>query len=364
MTHEGARAVTSSERPPGSRVAEYVLEAPLAEGSMGRVYRALHVETQQPVALKVLHPGVALDHVSVERFRREHETASSLVHPNIVRVFDFGETGDGSYFIAMEFLDGEELGVLTKQTGPMPPARMLPILCQLALGLDYAHQEGVIHRDLKPANVFVCRTESRDDVRIVDFGSVKLQLDTGPKLTALGTTLGSPYYMSPEQAMGLQDVDPRSDVFALGAIIYELCTGSIAFGAPSTAEILEKVTSQDPAPVSTLNVDYPWGFDAVVKRALSKDKSDRFPTTMALAEAALHAFGVEPDVRRCAALTKDALAGDIARPPVGRPEPEPSPEREPSVPPPPMRRASPMTKWAVAAAVVVCLGMILWWITG
>lgn len=329
---------------------------------MGRVYRGSHVETGQPVALKVLHPAVALDDVSVERFRREHETASSLIHPNIVRVFDFGDTGDGSYFIAMEYLEGEELGKLTERLGPVAPTRMLPIVCQLARGLHYAHRQGVIHRDLKPANIFLGRRDGRDDVRIVDFGSVKLQVDTGPKLTALGTTLGSPYYMSPEQAMGLHDVDPRSDVFALGAIMYELSTGSIAFGAPSTAEILEKVISEDPAPVSTLNADYPWAFDAVVKNALSKDKNERFPTTLALAEAALGAFGLEPDVERHATAAEGELVGAIASVRGSPPKNTPAARREPSVPPPPMRRSSAATKWLLAAALAFGSGAIAWWI--
>src|SRR5215510_11732684 len=164
-----------------------------------------------------------------------------MSHANIVKVIEFGATEDSSSFMTMEYLEGEELGQLLRRESKVETPRLLRIVCQIALALDYAHSFGFIHRDLKPDNIFLCRGEGGETVRILDFGSVKLQMDTGPKLTAFGTTLGSPYYMSPEQAMGKQDVDQRTDVFALAAITYEALTGKIAFEAINVAQILMKI---------------------------------------------------------------------------------------------------------------------------
>ncbi|MCA9600853.1 MAG: serine/threonine protein kinase, partial [Myxococcales bacterium] len=198
----------------GEQLGGYLVVARVADGAMGRVYEGRHPETKARVAVKVLHADVAQDEVSVERFRREYETAREFHHDNIVSVLEFGETKDGSWYLTMEYLEGEELGQLLRRDKSVAFERAVRIISQFALALDHAHSFGVIHRDLKPDNVFLCHNEAGDDVRILDFGSVKLQMETGPKLTAFGTTLGSPYYMSPEQAMGKQDVDQRTDVFA------------------------------------------------------------------------------------------------------------------------------------------------------
>jgi len=143
---------------------------------------------------------------------------------------------------------------------------------QTALALEHAHSFGFIHRDLKPENIFLCKTPDGDDVRVLDFGSVKLQLETGAKLTALGTTIGSPFYMSPEQAMGRSDVDQRTDVFALGAILYEMLTAKIAFDAPNVARILLLIMNETPAPPSSRSPQAPRALDAVVDKALRKNK--------------------------------------------------------------------------------------------
>ena len=248
-----------AERDPrlGQRLGDYLVVARIADGAMGRVYEGRHHATRERVAIKVLHPEVAQDAVSVERFKREYETARDLSHPNVVKVIDFGATPDGLSFMTMEFLEGEELGQLLRRGAVLEPARIVRIFCQLALGLDHAHSYGVIHRDLKPDNIYLCRSTEGDVVRILDFGSVKLQVETGPKLTAFGTTLGSPYYMSPEQAMGKQDVDQRTDVFAAAAILYECLTSKIAFDATNVAQILMKIINQTPAPASQLRSGLP-----------------------------------------------------------------------------------------------------------
>lgn len=291
----------------GQRLGAYIVEDPVGEGAMARVYRARHADTGDEVALKVLHPEVAKDKVAVERFRREYETAKSLSHERIVEVLDFGETGDGSYFMTMEYLEGQELGLVLEKEGALEPARVVRILCQLALGLQHAHADGVIHRDLKPDNIFVCAGEGGDEILILDFGSVKLQVVSGQKLTALGMTLGSPYYISPEQAMGKLDVDQRTDVFALAAILHELATGQVAFGGDNVAEILMKIVAEEPPPVSASNHAYPWAFDDVVRKGLHKDKTTRFGNAVELAEAMLRALGLDADVEKWARSSEHVL---------------------------------------------------------
>lgn len=284
----------------GERIGAWVATAHLADGAMSSVYEARHFQTRALVAIKVLGHGAARDPVARERFVREYETAKSLRDPHIVEVIDFGETADGAPFIAMELLEGETLASLLRREGPICPARTVRIICQLALALRHAHSEGVIHRDLKPGNVFVCEMSGEEHIRVLDFGSVKLQLSIGPKLTAFGTTLGSPCYMSPEQALGRLDVDPRSDVFSLAAILYEVATGEMAFAGGTVGEVLAKIIETEPTALSDLNPDYPWRLDDVVRRGLRKDKSVRFASAIELAEAMLRALGLPAEVERWA----------------------------------------------------------------
>lgn len=296
----------------GQNLGKYVVVARVADGAMGRVYEGRHPETRDRVAIKVLHPEVAQDEVSVERFRREFETAEEFDHPNIVRVLEFGETGDGSYFMTMEYLQGEELGQLLRRGGVVPTARMIRIVCQTALALGHAHSHGVIHRDLKPDNVFLVEAPEGDLVRILDFGSVKLQVEMGPKLTAFGTTLGSPYYMSPEQAMGKLDVDRRSDVFALAAIMYEMTTGQLAFDGDQVAQILMKIMQHEPPGPSTSNDALPAAFDDVVAKGLRKDKARRYGDASDLAEAMLASFGLEGSLEQWASASVAQIEASLA----------------------------------------------------
>ncbi len=274
---------------------------------MSSVYRAEHHDTHAAVAIKVLRQEVARDPVAAERFRREYETVKSLLGQHIVEVLDFGETSDGAPFMVMELLEGETLSSLLAREGSMAPARAACIVCQLALALRCAHADGVVHRDLKPGNVFICDTQRGEDIRILDFGSVKLQVSMGPKLTALGTTLGSPRYMSPEQAMGRLDVDPRSDIFSLAAILHEMATGEAAFAGDTVGEILAKIIEAQPPLVSARNPDYPPRFDHVVTKGLRKDKAQRFSSATELAEAMLAALGLPPDVERWARTAPDDI---------------------------------------------------------
>ncbi len=347
----------------GQRFGDYVVAAHVADGAMGRVYEGRHAQSKQRVAIKVLHPDVAKDKVAVERFKREFETAQGIDSPYVVRVIDFGETPDHSYFLTMEYLQGLELGALLRRDGIVPPARALRILAQIALGLDDAHSFGVIHRDLKPDNVFLVDTPAGDQIRILDFGSVKLQMETGPKLTAFGTTLGSPYYMSPEQAMGKADVDNRTDGFALTAILYEMLSGKVAFSGSQVAEILMKIVNAMPEPLSQAKPGLPPALDDLVEKGVAKDKKRRFGSTLELAAAALSAFGlaasadrasVEGWGKRSVAEIEAALATSTpaAAAPFGAPADHPPPA-------PPMLGTVPVVTEPVAVPRRSALPMIL-----
>ncbi|MGB5350372.1 MAG: serine/threonine-protein kinase [Polyangiales bacterium] len=345
----------------GQRFGGYTVSGHIADGSMGAVYQGRHDETGERVAIKVLHPRVARDGIAAERFRREYETAKSLRHPYIIDVRDFGETDDGADFMTMELLEGEELSLILEREGGMRPARAVRIVCQLAMALHHAHTDGVVHRDLKPDNIFICARPDGDEIRVLDFGSVKLQLETGPKLTMLGTILGSPYYMSPEQAMGKLDVDPRSDVFAQTAIMYELATGDIAFAADTIPDILNKIIGEDPPPVRIANPAYPWSFEEVVRKGLQKEKSERFGSSIELAEAMLSAFGLHPDVEHWASAPLKAIETAIedAPEPPSMASPSPPPFTS-SVPPELPTRERRDTTLAIVAVLASALILGAW----
>ncbi len=341
----------------GQRFGGYTVGAHIADGSMGAVYEAHDDDTGERVAIKVLHPHVARDAIAAERFRREYETAHSLRHRYIIDVRDFGETDDGADFMTMEFLEGEELSLILAREASMQPARAVRMVCQLAVALHHAHAAGVVHRDLKPDNIFICAGPHGDEIRVLDFGSVKLQLETGPKLTMLGTILGSPYYMSPEQAMGRLDVDPRSDVFAQTSIMYELATGEVAFAADTVQDILNKIIAEDPPAVSIANPAYPWSFEEVIRKGLRKDKLERFGSSHELAEAMLGAFGLDPDVERWAGTPVDVIEtaiDDAPEPPVlGPPSPRPFTSSAPPVLPTPVHRGAKLAVGFVLATALI-----------
>jgi len=296
----------------GRQLGGYIVAARVADGAMGRVFEGRHPETKARVAIKVLHANVARDEVAAQRFIREYETTAELQHPHIVKVIEFGVTPEGARFLTMEFLDGEELGAVLGRGHPPVPARIVRILCQAALALEHAHSFGFIHRDLKPDNLFLVRTKKGDDVRVLDFGSVKMQLEMGAKLTALGMTVGSPFYMSPEQAMGRGDVDQRSDVFALGAILYEMLTDKVAFEAPNVAKIMMRILNEEPEPPSRVRPECPASFDAVVAKALAKDKEQRYRGPLELARAVLTAYGLTGEVATWAERSEPEVAAALA----------------------------------------------------
>ena len=275
----------------------YQVRRVVADGGMGRVYEALDMQMRRNVALKVLHPDVAGDQVAVERFKREFEVSKLLPHDHIVEVLDFQPTNDGSFALVMEYLYGEELRATLKREGTIAPARMVRLLSQAAIGLEGAHARKFVHRDLKPDNLFLCQTSEGDTVKLLDFGSVKDKGESAKKLTVLGTTIGSPFYMAPEQAQGLETLDHRADVWALAAIIYECVVGTVPFIGINGPSILLEILTKEPKPPSlAVKPDakhpVPPTLDRVMTHAFKKQAAQRIGSVGALADAVGAAYGL------------------------------------------------------------------------
>jgi serine/threonine-protein kinase len=306
----------------------YEIRRVVADGGMGRVYEGIDRQNETRVAVKVLHDHVAKDEVSLERFKREYEISAQLPHDYIVKVLDFQrDMVENVWFLAMEFLDGEELRYILKREHVLAPERVIRLLSQVALGLDEAHSRQFVHRDLKPDNLFLCGTRDGDVVKILDFGSVKDKNKDAKKLTQLGTTIGSPFYMAPEQAQGLDSLDARADVFALGAICYECLTGGVPFEGTNGPSILLAILTKDPIPPSikgaSLAVPPPTTLDDVMDEALAKNPNIRTKTVGALADAVGRAYGLAGDHRKWAVTPTAELAQEVRegleRVKVGRP---------------------------------------------
>jgi eukaryotic-like serine/threonine-protein kinase len=255
-----------AERVLGGR---YRIERHLARGGMAEVYLAHDQLLDRPVAVKVLFPELARDDSFVERFRRESQSAARLNHPNIVSVYDFGEDGE-ALFIVMEYVPGQTLSEIIRTHGPLAPGQAVAIAAEVAAGLEAAHREGIVHRDVKPANVLV----TPDGVaKIADFGIAHAG-DAVSDLTMPGTVIGTVTYLSPEQAQGLT-VDPRSDVYSLGMVLYEMLTGTAPFrGDNPVAMAYKQQHDVLPAP-SSVNPAVSRALDATVARALSVDPAQR-----------------------------------------------------------------------------------------
>ncbi len=273
----------------GQRLADrYDVVRLLGEGGMGQVYEARHVELDKRVAIKVLEKELVDDGELRERFRREARITASLHHANIIEVMDFGLTDGGQPFIVMELLEGESLAQLLEREGALPVKECLEIMSQLMSGLAEAHARGIIHRDLKPDNVFLDRGKGQGQVaRLLDFGISKLS-GTGEEdlqLTRTGTVMGTPYYMSPEQVMGNQELDVRSDVYSAGVILYEMLTGRRPFEGSTHNEVVVRIVSDEVKDPCSLRPDMGEALASILRKAMSKDREDRYATAEALARA-------------------------------------------------------------------------------
>jgi eukaryotic-like serine/threonine-protein kinase len=253
----------------------YEIQARIGEGGMGVVYKSRQVSIDRVVALKMLNQQMAQDPTWVQRFYNEAKACSRLQHPNTIRMFDFGQTGDGRLFMTMEFLDGMVLRSAIG-TGPMAPQRVVKILIQCCASLAEAHAIGIIHRDLKPDNVFLLNMAgSPDFVKVLDFSVAKLLQENDRMKTQAGVVFGTPQYMSPEQGRGLP-LDARSDLYALGVLAFEMLTGRVPFHDDNPMTVIQMHLR---AEVPPLPQTIPYSVQQIVRRALEKDPARRYQSS-------------------------------------------------------------------------------------
>jgi eukaryotic-like serine/threonine-protein kinase len=287
------------------------------EGGMGRVYEAEHIDIGRRCALKILHPAYSQTPDLVERLRREARAASKISHPNVVDVTDSGTTPDGAFFFVMEYLEGIELGELIYRERRLDIRRTLIIGTQICRALQAAHEANVIHRDLKPENVLILKRDGQPNfVKVLDFGIAKSGNESDLKesqggqrrLTHPGMTMGTPEYMAPEQASG-KPADPRSDIYAVGGLLYEMLSGNPPYEGANFMEILHKKANTMPAPLAGIRPDVPAQLEALIMRAMAKDPAQRPPSMEAL----------EKELQNVAMV----MFSNFSSVPLGEPDPSP-----------------------------------------
>jgi serine/threonine-protein kinase len=258
------------------KLGQYTLKAKIGEGGMGIVYRASHAMLRRPTAIKLLPPDRAGEH-NLARFEREVQLTSLLTHPNTIAIYDYGRTPEGTFYYAMEYLEGIDLEELVQRHGSQSPARVLRILSQVAGALAEAHGIGLIHRDIKPANIFLCERGGVPDVaKVLDFGLVK-QLSSGgdTKMSSANVLAGTPLYLAPEAILSPQTVDARTDLYSLGCVAYFLLTGRPVFEGRTLLEICSQHLHQAPVPPSERHLGIPAKLERVILDCLAKDRAKR-----------------------------------------------------------------------------------------
>jgi tRNA A-37 threonylcarbamoyl transferase component Bud32 len=257
----------------------YLLEDIIGEGGMATVYRARHkVNAEQIFAVKLMNSLLARDPIVRERFRREAKSAKKIAHPNIIEIFEEGDTGDGTAYMVMEYLDGSSLADIVSK-GPIPVKRAVGLMIQMARGIARAHDLGVVHRDLKPENIFVCKRRTADDegegedlVKLLDFGIALSKQDS--RLTGTGELFGTPQYMAPERITSTE-AGPPSDLYALGVIFFEMLTARLPFDAPDVATFFVRHIKDPPLPIRTIHPGTPESLADLIERLLAKDPKNR-----------------------------------------------------------------------------------------
>ena len=295
---------------------KYRILSKVGQGGMGAVYKALHLPFQELRALKVMSPDLLNDQAFVKRFEHEAILARKLQHPNAVRVEDIDENEEGQPFIVMEYIEGRSLKSSIETESPMPASRVRSIIKQVASALDAAHRLGIVHRDVKPENIILVQGRDGELAKVLDFGVAKMNErvseTAGWNLTQTGTVLGTPSYMSPEQALGRRgdELDGRSDIYSLGVVMYQMLTGELPLKAETPLEILTALVHAPPKPIGEVRPDLriPERLANLVMRALEKDRELRPPTARALIQELEH-------------------AEEEAREPVGMPRPRATPPR-------------------------------------
>ena len=354
--------------------ARYRLIERVGSGGMAEVWCAEDQQLGRRVALKLLHRQFSEDPEFVERFKREASAAASLQHPHVVSVYDRGEW-DGTYYIAMEFLEGRSLKQVVREEAPLDLLRAIDLTVQILRAARFAHQRGIVHRDIKSHNVIV---DDEGRAKVTDFGIARAGASD---MTETGSIMGTAQYLSPEQAQG-HAVSPQSDLYAIGIVLYELLTGRVPFDGESAVTIALKQVAETPVPPSSYNLAVPPELDAVVLRAMAKDPAERYQSAGDLGRAALAAVeGRQPDApERIVAVGQAAPAEatpapTVATPPQRPAEPATTPARTapqppqqpmPAPPPPPVpdaqrptppKRRGGLIALAVVAGVVLVLGI-------
>ena len=261
---------------------KYELVRLIGEGGMGAVYEATHKLIGRRLAVKFLHALYATNAEVIIRFQREAQAAAQIGHENIIEVTDMGTAQDGAPYLVMEYLEGFDVKGAIEKEGKLSTKRVAHILVQALSALQAAHNAGIIHRDLKPENIFLTsKGVNPDYVKLLDFGISKFRTfdSEGVKgLTQTGTVLGTPHYMSPEQARGEQNLTPQSDIYAMGVIMYQMLTGEIPFDAANYNALLIKILTEEPTPIEVLNPELPPALVAIVKKAMARDTTERYKT--------------------------------------------------------------------------------------
>lgn len=334
----------------------YEIHRRLARGGMAQVYLARDRSLDRPVAVKELVPEFAADPSFVERFRREAQAAANLSHPNVVGVYDWG-TQDGTYFIVMEYVDGPSLSRVLRSDGPFHPRRAAEIAAEVAAGLGFAHSRGVVHRDVKPGNVLLTRS---GQAKVTDFGIARALSSPDEDLTQAGSVMGTATYFSPEQAQGLP-VDPRSDLYSLGVVLYELVTGRPPFNGETPLAIAYKHVQDEPAPPSTLMTGLPPALEAIIMKLLSKRPEDRYASAEDLRADLNRFLAGEPTVAErelgAAALAEPATTVQAATTVTSAVPTDEDEEAE---------EDAPRRTWlfiAILVAMLALLGGLLFWFT-
>ncbi|HEX6962414.1 MAG TPA: serine/threonine-protein kinase [Lacipirellula sp.] len=268
------------------QLGQYRLKKLLGSGGMGEVYLAEHQMMKRPCAVKVIRAEKAGDPQVLARFEREVRATAKLSHWNTIDIYDYGRTEDGTFYYVMEFLPGHNVGELVKNGGPLPANRILYLMRQICDALAEAHNHGLVHRDLKPANLYVAYRGGMHDVaKVLDFGLAKPLHDaTSAGLTQEGSITGSPLYMSPEQASS-EEVDARSDVYSLGAVMYYMATGKAPFAYENPMKVMIAHATEDPEPPRYINGDVPAELEEIILRAMEKRPADRFQSMAELRDA-------------------------------------------------------------------------------